>query len=122
MRGLGAATALREIVQCRQTLHRLTGSPGRWFRASGTQHTTPTIRTAAAHAGYAQCLSYDVDSLDWTDPAPEVIVRTVLDQVRGGSIVSLHLGHAGTVSALPALLDGLHKKKLEATTVGKLVG
>ena len=62
MRGLDAATALREIAECARTLHRLTGSRGRWFRASGTQHTTHTIRAAAAEAGYAQCLSYDVDS------------------------------------------------------------
>jgi peptidoglycan/xylan/chitin deacetylase (PgdA/CDA1 family) len=80
------------------------------------------IRAAAAQAGYAQCLSYDVDSLDWTDPGPDAIVRAVLDRAKGGSIVSLHLGHSGTVAALPRLLDGLRQKRLTATTVGELVG
>ena len=122
MRGLDAATARQEIEECARTLHRLTGSPGRWFRASGTQHTTRTIRTAAARAGYAQCLSYDFDSLDWTDPGPAAIVRAVLAGAKGGSIVSLHLGHRGTVAALPAVLAGLRTKGLRPTTVAELVG
>jgi peptidoglycan/xylan/chitin deacetylase (PgdA/CDA1 family) len=122
MRGLDATTTHQEIVECRRTLRRLTGSPGRWFRASGTQHTTPIIRNAAARAGYAQCLSYDVDSLDWTDPGPDAIVRTVLETARNGSIISLHLGHRGTVAALPSLLAGLRKSGLMATTVTELVG
>lgn len=122
MRGLDGTTAHREIVECGRTLRRLTGSHGRWFRASGTQHTTKVIRTAAARAGYAQCLSYDVDSLDWTDPGADAIVRAVLEKARGGSIISLHLGHSGTVAALPRLLTGLHALGLRPTTVGELVG
>jgi peptidoglycan/xylan/chitin deacetylase (PgdA/CDA1 family) len=121
MRGLNAVSAHQEIVECGRTLRRLTGSQGRWFRASGTQHTTRIIRAAAAHAGYAQCLSYDVDSLDWTDPGPDAIVHAVLGNARGGSIISLHLGHRGTVAALPRLLDGLRGKGLRAATVGELV-
>jgi peptidoglycan/xylan/chitin deacetylase (PgdA/CDA1 family) len=121
MLGLGANTAHQEIVECARTLRRLTGSPGRWFRASGTQHTTRIIRKAAARAGYAQCLSYDVDSLDWTDPGPAAIVRAVLKAARGGSIVSLHLGHPGTVAALPPLLDALRQRGLKPTSVGELV-
>jgi peptidoglycan/xylan/chitin deacetylase (PgdA/CDA1 family) len=110
-----------EIVGCARTLHRLTGSQGRWFRASGTQHTNKVIRTAAARAGYEQCLSYDLDSLDWTDPGPDAIVRAVLTQAKGGSIVSLHLGHRGTVAAIPALLSGLQALGLKPTTVAELV-
>ncbi|MGZ4592476.1 MAG: polysaccharide deacetylase family protein [Actinomycetes bacterium] len=122
MRGLGPAAAHREIVECAHRLRQLTGSQGRWFRASGTQHTTRVIRTAAAHAGYARCLSYDVDSLDWTDPGPDAVVRAVLDNARGGSIISLHLGHRGTIAALPPLIDGLGKKGLWAQSVTELVG
>jgi peptidoglycan/xylan/chitin deacetylase (PgdA/CDA1 family) len=121
MRGLDAATTYAEIVGCARTLHRLTGSQGKWFRASGTQHTDRIIRKAAAQAGYAQCLSYDLDSLDWTDPGPDAIVRAVLAGARGGSIVSLHLGHRGTVAAMPALLAGLQKLGLKPTTVSELV-
>jgi peptidoglycan/xylan/chitin deacetylase (PgdA/CDA1 family) len=121
MRGLDARTAHREIVECARVLRRLTGSPGRWFRASGTQHTNRIIRAAAARAGYAECLSYDVDSLDWTDPGALAISQRVLARARPGSIVSLHLGHRGTVDALPAVLSGLATKGLRALTVSELL-
>jgi peptidoglycan/xylan/chitin deacetylase (PgdA/CDA1 family) len=121
MRGLSAQVAQREIIGCAQTLRRITGSQGRWFRASGTQHTTPRIRAAAAQAGYATCLSYDVDSLDWQDPPSAQITRTVMASVKPGSIISLHLGHAGTIAAVPALLEALAAAQLRPVTVSQLL-
>jgi peptidoglycan/xylan/chitin deacetylase (PgdA/CDA1 family) len=120
MRELAAATAFREVHECAQQLRRLTGSPGELFRPSGTQHTTAVIRAAAGRAGYASCLSYDVDSLDWTDPGPDAIVRAVLRGASGGSIVSLHLGHPGTVHALPAVIDGLRHRGLRPGSASEL--
>lgn len=122
MRGLDADTVRREIIECAHTLRGLTGSPGRWFRASGIHRTTPVIRAAAAKAGYPRCLSYDLDSLDWTDPGPDAIAHTVLSRARAGTIVSLHLGHVGTVQALPRLLTGLRTMGLRPVTVSELVG
>ncbi|WP_231116001.1 polysaccharide deacetylase family protein [Motilibacter rhizosphaerae] len=121
MRGLGAATAYAEVKGCADRLRKLTGSEGAWFRPSGTQHTTPTIRRAAARAGYAECLSYDLDSRDWTDPGTRAIVRTVVSGARPGSIVSLHLGHRGTIAAVPAILEGLHAKGLAPVSVSTLL-
>jgi peptidoglycan/xylan/chitin deacetylase (PgdA/CDA1 family) len=118
---LSAGVARREIVDCARTLRRLTGSAGHWFRASGTQHTTPTIRAAAAAAGYANCLSYDVDSLDWQDPPSARISATVMASVRPGSIVSMHLGHPGTIAAVPQLLDALKTAGLRPVTVSELL-
>ena len=122
MRRLGSAQAVAEVAGCAAELRRLTGSSGRWFRPSGTPRSTPTIRAAARSAGYGRCVSYDVDSLDWTDPGPDAVVRRVLGAVRPGSIVSLHLGHAGTVAALPHILDGLSTRRLQPVTVSVLVG
>ena len=46
--------------------------------------------------------------------------RTLAD-VKAGSIVSLHLGHAGTVAALPGILAGLRARGLAAVTVTELL-
>jgi peptidoglycan/xylan/chitin deacetylase (PgdA/CDA1 family) len=118
---MSAAKAFAEIDQCAQTLKRLTGSIGTWFRPSQTQFATPTIEAQASKAGYVSCLSYDVDSLDYTDPGPDAVVRNTLNGVRNGSIVSLHFGHEGTVTALPALLDGLRGKGLRPVTMTELM-
>ncbi|MGI5238936.1 polysaccharide deacetylase family protein [Dactylosporangium sp. CA-139066] len=113
--------AYAEIAGCAAALRDVSGSIGRWFRPSQTQRSTPRIRAQAARAGYATCLSYDIDSLDYTDPGADAIVRTTLQGVRNGSIVSLHFGHAGTVSAMPKLLAGLHDRGLRPVTATELL-
>jgi peptidoglycan/xylan/chitin deacetylase (PgdA/CDA1 family) len=118
---LDAATDLSEIVKCALVLRSLAGSPGRWFRPSGTARATPAILAAAGRAGYAECLSYDVDPQDYTDPGTTQVVTRVLDAVRAGSIVSLHLGHRGTVDAIPAILLGLRSRGLPAVSMSSLM-
>ncbi|MEU9016637.1 polysaccharide deacetylase family protein [Actinomadura sp. NPDC048394] len=116
-----AAASYAEIAQCAERLRKLTGTPGAWFRPSQAQHASPRVRAQAAALGYRGCLSYDVDSLDFTDPGAPAITRKVLREVRGGSVVSMHLGHAATVEALPSLLDGLRARGLRPVTVSELV-
>ncbi len=113
--------AFAEIAACAARLKTLTGSIGRWFRPSQTRYSTPVIRAQASRAGYPTCLSYDLDSLDYRDPGAAAVTRTTLDGVHNGSIVSLHFGHAGTVAALPAILDGLRRRGLHPVTMTELV-
>lgn len=118
---MSAAGAYAEINDCAQALHGLTGSIGRWFRPSQTQYATPTIEAAAAKAGYRTCLSYDVDSLDYTDPGAAAVVANTLRTVRSGSIVSMHFGHEGTVAAISPLLRGLRQRGLTPVTMTELM-
>jgi peptidoglycan/xylan/chitin deacetylase (PgdA/CDA1 family) len=119
--GMNGAQAFTEIDECARTLRRLTGSIGTWFRPSQTQHANGTIRAQASRAGYRTCLSYDVDSLDYTDPPTTTVVDTTLRSIRNGSIVSMHFGHAVTIAALDPILDGLHSRGLHTATMTQLV-
>jgi peptidoglycan/xylan/chitin deacetylase (PgdA/CDA1 family) len=114
------ADAYAEINACAEGIRAVTGSIGRWFRPSQTQFATPTIKAAAHKAGYPTCLSYDVDSRDFTDPGPSAIVATTLAAVRPGSIVSLHCGHEGTVASIAPLLAALHARGLRPVTASEL--
>jgi peptidoglycan/xylan/chitin deacetylase (PgdA/CDA1 family) len=118
---MDASAAYAEIAGCARRLRALTGSAGRWFRPSQTQYATPVIEREARKAGYPTCVSYDVDSLDYTDPGPDAVVSTVLAKTRPGSIVSLHFGHSGTVTALPAILRGLASRGLRPVTLTSLL-
>ncbi|WP_042365159.1 polysaccharide deacetylase family protein [Streptacidiphilus neutrinimicus] len=118
---LSADAAYAEIERCAQRLRQLTGSIGAWFRPSQAQDCTDVVAAQARRAGYAHCLSYDVDSLDYTDPGASAVTHTVLGQARAGSVVSMHFGHAGTVAALPAILDGLRQRGLRAVTTSELL-
>ncbi len=95
---MDASSAYAEIAGCAQRLRAMTGSIGRWFRPSQTQ-----------------------DSLDYTDPGPDAIVSAVLRSTRPGSIVSMHLGHPGTVTALPAILHGLASRGLRPVALTDLL-
>ena len=121
MRRLSSAEARREVSRAAALLTSLTGSGGSWFRPSGTPRSTGTIRRAAAASGYHRCLAYDVDPLDYTDPGSALVAGRVHRDAVSGSIVSLHLGHPGTVAALPVILDGLARRGLRAVTVTDLM-
>jgi peptidoglycan/xylan/chitin deacetylase (PgdA/CDA1 family) len=118
---MDASSAYAEIAGCARRLRALTGSMGRWFRPSQTRYATALIERTARKVGYRTCVSYDVDSLDYTDPGPDAVVANVLGSAQRGSIISLHLGHPGTVAALPAILHGLARRRLRPVTLTELL-
>ncbi|WP_240926338.1 polysaccharide deacetylase family protein [Streptomyces sp. JB150] len=118
---LPEARAHAEIADCAHRLKRLTGSIGSFFRPSRAARASPLVERLAHRAGYPHLLSYDVDSLDFTGPGAPAVTRTVLAQVRPGSIVSLHFGYADTVAALPAVLEELDRRGLTAVTATELI-
>ncbi|MFI9154886.1 polysaccharide deacetylase family protein [Streptomyces sp. NPDC053367] len=115
------AEAHAEITECADRLRRLTGSIGTCFRPSRATRASPLVETLARRAGYPLVLSYDVDSLDFTAPGAAAVARTVLGEVRAGSVVSLHFGYADTVAALPAVLEELDRRGLRAVTTTELL-
>jgi peptidoglycan/xylan/chitin deacetylase (PgdA/CDA1 family) len=119
MSRLTVAEQRAEIVHCRDRLAELTGSPGAFFRPSAAQHATAEQLALAGAAGYPRVLSYDVDSLDWTDPGPPTI-RAQLRKATVGSVVSLHLGHQGTLAAIPGILADLKERGLRPVTASQL--
>ncbi|MCU1591154.1 MAG: polysaccharide deacetylase [Frankiales bacterium] len=110
-----------EVSRCAALLQRLTGSPGAAFRPSGGPTITPPMVAAATASGYDLVLGYDVDPSDNLDPGASAVASRVLAGARPGSIVSLHLGHAGTVEALPHILSGLRSRGLHAVTAPRLL-
>ena len=110
-----------EIERCRDRIAAATGGPGAFFRPSRAQHATDAVRRAAAAAGYPTVLSYDVDSRDFTDPGAAAIRRNVR-AVAAGGVVSMHLGHPGTLDAVPGLLDDLAARGLTPVTASTLFG
>jgi peptidoglycan/xylan/chitin deacetylase (PgdA/CDA1 family) len=58
--------------------------------------------------------------LDWTDPGPAAVVVNAR-AATAGSIISLHLGHAGTVAALPRIIRDLKSRGLSPVTAAELL-
>ena len=110
-----------EISGCARVLQQLTGSLTPWFRPSGIETPTAAILAEAGRAGYATSVGYDVDTLDFQDPGSPAVVANFRKGVSGGSIVSLHFGHRGTIDALPGMIDHLASTGLHPVTVGQLL-
>ena len=110
----------QEVIRCRDLLVQTAGTPGTCFRPSQTPTANALMKQIAGEAGYGISLSYDVDSMDYTDPGAAA-VRQNLNLAQPGSIVSMHLGHQDTVDALPGVLDDLNARGLTAVTVDELL-
>jgi peptidoglycan/xylan/chitin deacetylase (PgdA/CDA1 family) len=119
---LGPPATLDEIVRCRDALERHGGSPGRWFRPSGTPTPTATIEDAARRAGYTTIVGYDVDPLDYQDPGATLVASRVETALHPGAIVSLHTGHPGTVDAFTPIVSAMRRRGLRPVTVSELLG
>ena len=105
------------MPKCADVSDRLAGG---YFRQSQAQHASAQVRALAGAAGYATCLSYNLDSMDYTDPGAAA-VRANLRAATNGAIVSMHLGHQSTVDALPDVLSDLRAKGLRPVTVSALL-
>ncbi len=122
LRGAGAATISREVIGCRDVLKTQTGSGGTYFRPSGMEGNYPqVVMDEAGLAGYPVVCGFDVDPSDYLDPGAAAIEARVRAGLKPGSIVSLHLGHAGTVAAFPTLVSDARAKGLEPVLVRDLL-
>ena len=64
---------------------------------------------------------WDVDSLDWKDPAPEDITARVLKRVQPGSIVLFHNAAKNTPAALPGVIEGLIRQGYTIVPASQLI-
>jgi peptidoglycan/xylan/chitin deacetylase (PgdA/CDA1 family) len=118
---LNYKSALSEIEKGKSALKTAVGSSQKYFRPSGTPKSNAIIRKAALAAGYSNCITYDVDTMDYTDPKPDVIISNCMKTLKNGSIVSLHLGHKNTVSALPKLIETIKSAGFNPVTISNLL-
>jgi peptidoglycan/xylan/chitin deacetylase (PgdA/CDA1 family) len=75
-------------------------------------------------------VTWDLSAGDWATNDPALVAKRILDGVKPGSIILLHDGIDGTVTAdrtvlvdaLPMILDGLKAKGLEPVRLDELLG
>lgn len=121
LRRVNRAGVAAEISGCAHLLQSATGSIGAWFRPSGTPTPNALILEESSKAGYPTVIGYDVDPQDYRDPGADLVVSRTLAGLLPGSIVSLHLGHQGTVDAFRSIVHGARTRGLEPVTVTTLL-
>ncbi len=113
---------LRELKRTQAIIKRTTGKTPLYFRPPFGE-VDERVAKLAAEVGLVT-IQYDIASGD-PDPglSPQRIVRSVLRDAKGGSIIVFHMNRNGvhTAEVLPAIISGLRKKGFSLVTVGELL-
>jgi peptidoglycan/xylan/chitin deacetylase (PgdA/CDA1 family) len=113
---------LRELKRTQAIIKKLTGKTPRYFR-SPYGEVDERIAAIAKTAGLT-VIQYDIASGDPDGRlSPQRIIRSVLRDAKGGSIIVFHMNRKGVHSAevLPDIIAGLRKKGFTLVTVGELL-
>lgn len=117
---LSAEEVRGQLARTNRRLVRLTGERPALFRPPYGA-VNEEVRRVAAGLGLRTVI-WDADSLDWTSPGCEEIVRLVAERVRPGSVVLLHDGGGDrrqTVCALPGIIRNLRSRHYRFVTTTK---
>ena len=99
-----------------------------FYRAPHGQH-TPFLANVVGDHGMTM-VGWDVSAGDWKTDDARLVARRVLDDVEPGSIIVLHDGLDGSVTAdrsvlvraVPLILDGLARRDLKPVRLDALLG
>jgi peptidoglycan/xylan/chitin deacetylase (PgdA/CDA1 family) len=111
-----------ELRRAQRVLTQLTGKRPVLFRAPYGE-VDARVAAVAKSLGLT-VIQYDLPSGD-PDPnlSPQSIVRYVVSQARGGSIIVMHINTRGwhTAETLPEIIEGLRKRGFTFVTVSRLL-
>jgi peptidoglycan-N-acetylglucosamine deacetylase len=116
-----------ELERTQRALRRHADVCPKYYRAPHGQHTPFMVRVLDDHG--MTMVGWDVSAGDWKTHDAHQVARTVLDDAEPGSIIVLHDGLDGDVTAdrsvlvraLPLILDGLERRGLKAVRLDALL-
>ena len=117
-----------ELDRTESAFHRQLGVCPAFFRPPHGQR-TPFMLAHVSSKGM-HTVTWDVSAGDWATHDAALVARRILDGVKPGSIILLHDGLDGAVTAdrsvlvaaLPMILDGLRAKGLTPVRLDELLG
>lgn len=120
----GAFDRAAEITRAQEAIQSITGSTPKLLRFPGDCYNGDDVQLAGESG--LKVISGDVRSGDGFNASSAAIVATVLNQVRGGSIVLMHL-HGGpnapnTAPALRVIVPALKARGYQLVSVSDLLG
>jgi peptidoglycan-N-acetylglucosamine deacetylase len=117
-----------ELERTQRAFRRNLGVCPTFYRAPHGQHTPFLARVVGDHG--MTMVGWDVSAGDWKTDDARLVARRVLDDVEPGSIIVLHDGLDGSVTAdrsvlvraMPLILDGLERRGLKPVRLDALLG
>lgn len=110
----------RELQICHDAVLSATGVAPRTMRPPYGAITTAQKGWIRQEFGYPSIL-WSVDPLDWKRPGSSVVSARLIAGANSGGILLSHDIHAGTIDAIPSVLDQLIAKGYQFVTVTQLL-
>ena len=97
----------QDIIKAEEAIKATTGkSPQPYFRFPFGSYNTAALKTAGA-AGYPYSIQWSLDTIDWKQPATEVIVSRIKNGASNGDIILMHIGGIHTPEAVDQVIPWL---------------
>jgi peptidoglycan/xylan/chitin deacetylase (PgdA/CDA1 family) len=97
----------KEIKDTEKVLQELKINFAKVFASPYGERGTAVLQ-AAETLGY-KTIMWTLDTIDWQDPSPKVILERILPKADNGSLILMHPKNC-TLQALPSLIDSLQKE------------
>lgn len=81
----------------------------------------PICLKAVGEAGYPYSIQWSIDTLDWQQPAGDVIVSRIETNASAGDIVLMHIGGINTPNAVDQVIPFLKSKGFELVKVSEIL-
>lgn len=109
---------MNEISETEKVLTELGVGISKIFASPYGEH-KPHVLQAASALGY-KTIMWTLDTVDWKDPAPEVIVKKVSEKADNGALILMHPKKC-TLDALPSVIDALRERQFAIKTVSEII-
>ena len=119
MPDLSTEQMTEEVQSCNEKIKAITGVQPTLFRPPYGDYNNAVISTMRSIGMHS--IQWDVDSLDWRNPAPSEITKRVVENAQNGSIILFHNAAVNTPAALPSVIAGLKAKGFSFLPVSKLI-
>lgn len=119
MNSLSSEKQKEEITSCNDAIESLTGKAPTLFRAPYGEYNNSLVQNVKALDMY--CVQWNIDSLDWKNPAPDDMVRRIEENLTQGSIILLHNGAENTPEALPKIIEAIQNKGYKIVPVSEII-
>ena len=116
---LSADQIKAQLDSCNSKIEAITGVRPDLFRPPYGDYNDSVVSTVRNCGMYT--IQWNIDSLDWKDPAPADITSRVLKRIEPGSIILFHNAAKNTPAALPSVIEGLIQQGYTMVPVSQLI-
>jgi peptidoglycan/xylan/chitin deacetylase (PgdA/CDA1 family) len=112
---------VQDIIKAEEAIKRATGiTPRPYFRFPFGSYNADALK-AVGGAGYPYSIQWTIDTIDWQQPAVEVIVSRIQTGASNGDIILMHIGGINTPEAVDRVIPILKSMGYNLVTLTELL-